>query len=435
MPKDAVMVNHGSWTRRDLAAPDVRHPFTVIDAKPDRTLSISSEVIRGIHEGRRAVIVPGTGTSRTSCTKPQIDALVDLLHLYHCTTPPGGITVANELDIILGGARPEASDALFTLIRSLKGAPTVRVFDGAITRLAGPRFDPATERRTLHWQRLLSEVLERELPPLVRAVMDKVGRQELRAYPMLSQPGRWSIRLEGLEVARLDTEGGFVDVGKAGKGNAVSPAREVWLQAAEPGVPREVRADDPGASDSAARQITRFAAAWLDRGGKQQNEHALESRILRGYTSIDVPGIGVLDLIPPPRRDLARYVSWGSQFPTLWGTSGPVRYLDALLHKVRTPWAIELKVDIGGGGTGIGGYYRHAVSQAVLYCEFIRAATPLHAWFQDQDLDADKCRAAVAVPDLTSGNARRDHRADLQGICKLFDVELIEVDQQHAILL
>jgi hypothetical protein len=116
--------------------------------------------------------------------------------------------VADELDIILGGARPEASDALFTLVRSLKGAPDVRIFDyrrdGAITRLADTRFDPATEQRPLGWQRLLNEVLQRELPPLVRDVMDKVEREELRAYPMLAQPGWWSIRLEGLEVTRLD---------------------------------------------------------------------------------------------------------------------------------------------------------------------------------------------------------------------------------------
>jgi hypothetical protein len=132
--------------------------------------------------------------------------------------------------------------------------------------------------------------------------------------------------------------------------------------------------------------------------------------------------------------DLEGYVNWGSQFPTLWGTGGPARYLDALLHKGRTPWAIEMKVDIDGRGTGIGGYYRHAVSQAVLYREFIRAATPLHFWFQDQCLDANDCRAAVVVPDLTAESARRDHRADLQAICKLFDVELIEVDRQHAVL-
>ena len=138
------MVDHASWTRKDLADPGLRHPFTVTDAKPDNALSISSEVIRGVHEGRRAVIVPGTGTSRSSYTKPQIDALVDLLHLYRCMAPPDGVTVTSELDIILGGAHPEASDALFTLVRSLKGAPAVRIFDyrrdGTITELADDTF-------------------------------------------------------------------------------------------------------------------------------------------------------------------------------------------------------------------------------------------------------------------------------------------------------
>jgi hypothetical protein len=271
------MVGHASWTRKDLAEPGVGHPFTVTDARPDNALSISSEVIRGVHEGRRTVVVPGSGTSR-SYTKPQIDALVDLFHLYRCTAPPDGVTVPSELDIILGGARPEASDALFTLVRSLTGALAVRIFDyrrgGAITRLADTRFDPATEQRTLGWRRLLSEVRQRRLPPLVRDVMDQVGREELRAYPMLAQPGRWSIRLEGLEVARLNAAGGFVDIGKAGKDNAVSPARRVWLEASEPDVARTLRAGDPGAIAAAARQITRFAAAWLNRAASSRtNTH------------------------------------------------------------------------------------------------------------------------------------------------------------------
>lgn len=255
--------------------------------------------------GRRVVIVPGTWTSRSSYTKPQIDALADLLHLYRCTAPPDGIRVTSELDIILGGARPEASDALFMLVRSLKGAPAVRIFDyrrdGTITELADDRcFDPATARRTLGWQRLLSEVLRRKLPPLVRNVMDKVGQEELRAYPMLSQPGWWSIRLEGLEVARLDGSGGFVDIGKVGKKSGVSAARGVWLQTAGLNMSRVVRAGDPGAIAAAARPITRFTAAWLGPRGKQQNEHALKSRILRGHTLIAVSGVGVLDPIPLP---------------------------------------------------------------------------------------------------------------------------------------
>ena len=39
------------------------------------------------------------------------DALVDLLHLYRSAVPAFGVTVPNEVDFI-GGARPEASDAL-----------------------------------------------------------------------------------------------------------------------------------------------------------------------------------------------------------------------------------------------------------------------------------------------------------------------------------
>ena len=122
-----MIADQARWTRKDLADPGACHPFTVTAAKPDNALSISSEVIRCVHEGRRAVVVPGTGPSRSSYTKPQIDALVDLLHLYRCTAPPEGVTVTSELDIILGGARPEASDALFTLVRSLKTSDAVKL--------------------------------------------------------------------------------------------------------------------------------------------------------------------------------------------------------------------------------------------------------------------------------------------------------------------
>ena len=147
-----------------------------------------------------------------------------------------------------------------------------------------------------------------------------------------------------------------------------------------------------------------------------------------------MPGVGTLELIPLPGATWS-VTSTGEASSRRYGgpTARPATSTPCSA-KGPTPWAIEIKVDIGGSGTWIGGYYRHAISQAVLYREFIRAGTPLHFWFTGQDLDAEDCRAAVVVPDLTAGNARRDHRADLQSICKLFDVELIEVDRQDAIL-
>ena len=213
------------------------------------------------------------------------------------------------LDIILGGARPEASDALFTLVRSLKGAPAVRIFDyrrdGTITELADNRcFEPATARRTLGWQRLLSEVLRRKLPPLVRDVMDKVGREELRAYPMLSQPGRWSIRLEGLEVARLDGSGGFVDVGKNGKNSDVGTARQRVAPSCRT---KRVKSC---ASRRPRRQRCHRAANHTIRRGMAPPERRAAERTRAGITHSPRPhtyrcaGCRRTRPDPPPRRGL-----------------------------------------------------------------------------------------------------------------------------------
>ncbi len=49
------------------------------------------------------------------------------------------------------------------------------------------------------------------------------------------------------------------------------------------------------------------------------------------------------------------------------------------------PWAVEMKVR---GGGGVGGYYRHAVGQAVLYRQFIRSASPWTRGSADRDWTA-----------------------------------------------
>jgi hypothetical protein len=122
--------------------------------------------------------------------------------------------------------------------------------------------------------------------------------------------------------------------------------------------------------------------------------------------------------------------NWGSQFPTRWGhTAGnAARYLDALLRDGDVPWAVEMKVR---GSGGVGGYYRHAVAQAVLYRHFIRSADPLDPWFASRGLNRMACRAAVVVPDLDAQPAWRDR---LRAVCELVDVELVEVPRQFAAL-
>jgi hypothetical protein len=188
---------------------------------------------------------------------------------------------------------------------------------------------------------------------------------------------------------------------------------------------------DPASLAEAIATVTTFASRWQttpagDSSAKERhNEHALESRILRGHTQITTPDGTPLALLRGPDP----VVNWGSQFPTKWGSEGSARYLDALLRDGSIPWAIEMKV---AGGGGVGQYYRHAVAQAVLYRHFIRQADQLHWWFVDQGLEPTACRAAVVVPRMDGPSAI--WRDGLQSLCTSFDVELIEVDPSHAAL-
>jgi hypothetical protein len=184
---------------------------------------------------------------------------------------------------------------------------------------------------------------------------------------------------------------------------------------------------DAGAIDAAVTSLSAFADTWLAAPDPlpttpRQNEHALESRVLRGACPVRVQS-GLLQLLQPDP-----VTNWGSQFPTRWGhTSGnAARYLDGLMRDGRVPWAVEMKVR---GSAGVGRYYRHAVGQAVLYRHFIRSAIALDPWFVEHGLDRAACRAAVVVPDLDEQPQWRDR---LAAVCALVDVDLVEVSHKYA---
>ncbi len=160
-------------------------------------------------------------------------------------------------------------------------------------------------------------------------------------------------------------------------------------------------------------------------GGIKHSQHALESRILRGAVPIHTSS-GRLDLL---RGDDQHRVSWGSHFPTRWGLTSSTsrRYLDALLRSGSTPWTLEIKTS---GSAGVASYYRHAVTQAVLYREFIQRATHLAPWFEQFDLDQTACRAAVVVPELSEqSRVWKDRLARMRAV---FDVELVTVPEHFA---
>lgn len=410
-------------TRRGLlAGSQLEHA----DDSPDHANGVSSAVIRCLYEGQRAVAVGADATAKT-----QIAALVDLVDLHlHGDGQYRGIDVPpDDVAILLGGrhkGRREAIDALRILIGAMRSGPRVRLLepdaDGHWAAPTDVPWDVSDDSHYPNFSGLLAAV-PADVPELVADLIQRVKMPALRAYPMLSGGGRWSIRLEGLEIGRFTKSGGALNVGKDGRNGGQSPARTAWISVNGP-TPIHVGDEDPS---SAAAAISAFADVWLPPVAPdgatplRQNEHALESRILRGVVPIRIGG-RELDVLRPSDT-----VNWGSQFPTKWGRDGSARYLDALMRDGSTPWAIEMKVQ---GASGVGQYYRHAIVQAVLYREFIRNAKPLHSWFDDHGLDATACEAAVVIPEIRGAQARWLPR--LEDLCAVFDVRLVQVPPEHA---
>lgn len=395
---------------------------THIDARKDYKNSVSSKVVRCVLDGRRAVAVSGQEKAET-----QIKALLDLLDLHLAGADAGRSVASDEVVVLLqdGTHVDEVKDALATLVAALRGGPAVRLVgfedDGELLPLAlkAPEYDTPTFYAA--WPGLLRTSQQAGPPELLEELWEDVDLEALRAYPMLSGFPDWSLRLEGLEIGRVRNGSGWLDVGKAAAGGSSSAARAAWQGAT--GLAGRYTFGPPHVRE-ATYAIQQFAKDWLPArtsvasARPRQNEHALESRILRGACPVTTPAGDRLQMLED------HYViSWGSQFPTRWARvhRKSARYLDGLLKHGSTPWALEMKIE---GGTGVGSYYRHAVGQAVLYRHFIRSALPLHFWFDKYGVDPRLCEAAVVVPDMA---ARPVWRGRLRGMCDLFDVSLIEV--------
>ncbi|WP_444663617.1 hypothetical protein ACT17Q_15735 [Cellulomonas sp. CW35] len=397
-----------------------------IDTRPDRAHSIAATTVRFVKDGRRGVAVAGNVAS-------QLDAFTDLIDL-NLHDPSESLDPHHVWLWFAEDPDDRETEVAFrTLARNVRDLVTVHLraitADGELRAVDTEHLPWSDSGHYSYgqWAELLAAV-PAEPPALVRDLILATGRPEYRAYPMLSSRGkRWSIRLEGLQVGVCSATKGRLSVGRDGKKGGTSHHRARWLSVAG-WSPVDVDLS-VGSMEKAAALLQAFADSppVNHAATGEQDEHALESRILRGDVRLNTPAGAPLELMRShsfPEQEPS-VVNWGSQFPTRWGVrTAAARYLDGMLHVGRTPWALEMKVK------GISGelYYRHAIHQAVLYRDFIREATPLKDWFDRFDLDQAACEAAVVVPQGQTAEAE----ARLRAVAAAFGVALIVVPVEAA---
>jgi len=156
--------------------------------------------------------------------------------------------------------------------------------------------------------------------------------------------------------------------------------------------------------------------------GRNKREHMLESAVLNQRVPVEIaPGGPVLEPVAPAPQP-------PFQFPALYAHDGPARYIDAVMRHDDSLWVVELKV----GSQGEGQYYRHALTQALLYREFIRSAVELHPWLINNMPGLATsgplwCQAAVAFPKLQS--RRKNLLSRLRETALQLGVRVIELPQ------
>lgn len=208
-----------------LAAAGATH----INLRRDQKNSISSQVVRCIFEGRRAVAVAGTAKAEV-----QIKALLDVVELHLADAPAGGRVTADEVTVLVQDSPrlAEVRDALATLASAMRGGPAVRVLlldldgNGQPLNLSVPSF--GTADCYPRWPGLLRASQQAGAPGLLDELWEEVDHGAFRAYPMLSGFPYWSLRIEGLEVGQVKDGSGWLDVGKPGS-NGDSDARNIWV--------------------------------------------------------------------------------------------------------------------------------------------------------------------------------------------------------------
>lgn len=323
-----------------------------------------------------------------------------------------------SLRLILGkreapGEQAEVENAVALLIESMKmdDFKIEAEVDGKIVFLQPKSFNISENDKTERWMKYLTRPVEvpEFLNDLERAVNDGI----FKWYRNVTG-NYWSGRVGGLEVCTVDFNDNkyTLDVGKEGKKGNISKTREEFLRI------RNKILDTNTFSRSQIDQVVsviRTVANSRRYGALNEynREHLLESQVL--CSDLDVVSNSVS--LKPVCGD------YPFQFPALWKPFASARFIDVLMRIDNIPYVVELKE-----GHSPGQYYRHAITQAVLYREFIKRAEKVHPWFKERGLDPEKCRAVVAFPELAKGNKKHQKLLEQhKKVASCFDVEIIEI--------
>jgi hypothetical protein len=314
-----------------------------------------------------------------------------------------------RLRIVLGYGENTSKilSAVASLVNNYTGGIDIDIeVDFQPQDLLPPVFSNIKKRK---WLALIQNRPADKLPRIAVELQKRVGSEAFRWYRNVTK-GDWSGRVDGLEVCRVgnNADFGVLNVGSIGKKGNIGKPRKFFLEITQG---REGHFDLTRINEVV--QVIKEVAKSRANGklSKVQEEHLLESQILRGAIAVNVGS---------PLKPVV--TDYPFQFPTLWTSEGSARFLDVLMRKNDVPYAVELKVPSQGGGEK----YRHAISQAVLYREFIRRADQLHPWFEKNGLDAKRCEAVVAFPKMKPNqkNILSQHRA----VADFFRVRIVELD-------
>jgi len=399
----------------------------------DKSPYMSKHLLRVADASR---LLPGVGSPAPAAfvgIKPpkhgyQIRSLGDALY-WHRSLPTG---TSKTLHLVLAnhGDDNRVFDALGTLAAAYQGDVEICFCTINYQRkirertFQGPDFsgdDPG-------WADLLRKRVEKA-PDIARQLCEAVGDHSFRWYRNLSASS-WSGRADGLQLCQLSASGPSpqleLKVGTIDK----KGARPAFLRVMEQlGItnPYKINLDVAGLESAS----TALVALIQERreGGLQgfDLEHRLEARILRG----EVPLGGAMSsgsLVPLDADPGA--VPF--QFPARWSRGDKKRHVDILARQQTPgadpdiPWVVELKRKKRSRKNHLPQDYRHAVSQVVLYREFLRQAEPLDFWFEEQGLDPKRFQAAVAFPH--EEGARAEDQAGVFSLAEDFGVEVIELD-------